>query len=308
MIIGPMIIIKFGNSSYVVTLPYTWIKQNNLEKGDSINVKTKKDSLVISLDRSKKLEIGHINVDEIPFDLLEVIIMSYYLKNYNVLYIEGKNLIKKIEKIKSMVSKLTSLEVVDISTNRIELRDLTDHGTLDLYAFLEKLSNMIRTAFQNLIDYKRVNYEVMNNVEKNINKICYLSFKAINHNLDFWEHPNQVKNSIQYWRLVDVFEGIGDALNRISNLFYKNKHYDEKIHKPILNELLIFFNFISNFIDLRTNLDNNLPIFLEKRKLIKSKITVENDEEGKTVFHKLANDILMNLETMVYTLIDLRSR
>jgi antitoxin component of MazEF toxin-antitoxin module len=51
----PRKIIKFGNSSYVVTLPYTWIKQNNLEKGYSINVKKKKDSLVISLDRSKKL-------------------------------------------------------------------------------------------------------------------------------------------------------------------------------------------------------------------------------------------------------------
>jgi phosphate uptake regulator len=44
----PRRLIKFGNSSYVVSLPKEWIEKNNLKKGELIYMDYSKNKLVLS--------------------------------------------------------------------------------------------------------------------------------------------------------------------------------------------------------------------------------------------------------------------
>ena len=41
-------IISFGTSSYVVSVPKNWVRENNLKKGDLIHVEDRKDELILS--------------------------------------------------------------------------------------------------------------------------------------------------------------------------------------------------------------------------------------------------------------------
>ena len=52
----PRKIIQFGNSSYVITLPQDWMKENNLDKGDKLNVTESGETLILSVANKEKTQ------------------------------------------------------------------------------------------------------------------------------------------------------------------------------------------------------------------------------------------------------------
>lgn len=48
-LMDPRKIIKFGNSSYVVTLPNEWVKKHKLDKGSQVFLSERGDSLMVNL-------------------------------------------------------------------------------------------------------------------------------------------------------------------------------------------------------------------------------------------------------------------
>lgn len=62
----PRKIIKFGNSSYVVTLPNEWVKKHKLDKGSQVFLSERGDSLMVNLrDRHEEKKLSS-NLTENP--------------------------------------------------------------------------------------------------------------------------------------------------------------------------------------------------------------------------------------------------
>ena len=115
-------IIKFGNSSYVVTLPLDWIKEHNLDKNASVFTKTNKNSILISTQSPEQTEKNAtIVIDDIPFKLFNKKLMSYYLKNCKFIRIEGKNIIEILKYESHKIFRKITLNLFCVSREEFVL-------------------------------------------------------------------------------------------------------------------------------------------------------------------------------------------
>ena len=122
-------IIKFGDSSHVISLPKKWIDKNNLKKGD----------LVVCNEETNELRIlPHIadfkqNAKEITITLTENDkgrvkhkISSAYVNNYGLINIIADDLLIFVQEIRIATSNLMALEIIQQTSKKIVLKDFLD--------------------------------------------------------------------------------------------------------------------------------------------------------------------------------------
>ena len=68
-------IIKFGNTSFVITVPTKWMKANNLQKGDELSFVQTKDSLIYSIQKDKKQQEVTLNIDSLPLKIFNKVLI-----------------------------------------------------------------------------------------------------------------------------------------------------------------------------------------------------------------------------------------
>src|SRR3989344_5322393 len=112
-------IIKFGNSSFVLSLPIDWIKKNSLGKGDLVSISENiNNELVLSASsKEKSVQRKEIVIDINNKDLSRIKreIVSAYLNSYGVIRIKGK-----MDTItRSMIVDLKSIDKEDLSKSII---------------------------------------------------------------------------------------------------------------------------------------------------------------------------------------------
>lgn len=302
--------IKFGKSSYVITLPNEWVLRNKLEKGDLLNIIENKDTLVVSLPQEKTDEVVEINIDDIPLKIFNKKLMSYYLKNYKFIKISGKNVIDRLEEIRVFKEKLSSIEIFEIGKDFLLLKDLSDPQKLDVENLISKIVEIEKILFDEIIENNRHNF--ISQFDSNINKLTFLTYKTINYNLDRKEKAKEVKNAIYLWRIVSVLETIGDILKRVAR--YLEKCSPENLHhsQVLLTNIKQYFEFITSLLNRDINLENNLKIYLDKKQsLLREFEEIRSKYEGNLnsylVVTQLLKDIIGNLDTLTLSIIDIYS-
>lgn len=305
-------IIKFGKSSYVITLPQKWVEENKLDKGDPVHISEKEDSLIISLNNSLKHKNAVIKIDDKPLKLINKELISYYLKNYNEIFLEGNNILERLDELKVFKEKLSSVEFTHIGRDRIVLRDLTAPANLSLRKLTSEIIEMVKVLLDNLVhDDKKKVFRMVSELDVNINKLSFLAFKAINYNLCHWEKPNEMKNAIHSWRIISALETCGDIIKRISR-YIKNESYDGKNDVSItVNQLKQYFDFVTNLLDKNVNIDQNLNLYLDKKQSILREIEdlkgkIQDNLNLSLVISQLFKDIVGQLDQILLSIIDIR--
>ena len=236
-------LIKFGNSSHIVSLPTSWLKQNKLKKGDLIYFEENGNGeLVLSPELKKEekeekeiiIDITNKDNDEIRRE-----IHSAYINNFNTINISGKYMNNKELDIRKIVSNLMALEIIEQSENRITARDFLDIDKISIENLIRKIDILIRSM---LTDYKTVTgkekFESIYRRDYNINKLTFLVYRAIKYsinrpgmlktyNIDYWKLMN-------YWQLVDRLERIGDEVKRIAK-YLKDIRLNNKEFKKLID-------------------------------------------------------------------------
>lgn len=310
-------IIKFGNSSFVITLPNEWMKANNLEKGSEINLGVTDKIITLSSQKEKTVKRAVIDISNKPLKLFNRELISYYLKNYKFIEIIGDDILDKIDQIKIFQDKLSSVEIVEINENKIVFKDLTSPSELDLKHIISEITNMLKMLFEQLKknddEKKQAKHFFISQLDSNINKLTFLAFKAINYNLDTIQNPEEIKGSIHYWRLVTSFETIGDIIKRIARYLRNTDEKQTTILLPVLINVENYFEFITNLLSKKINLQNNLKLYLDKKQsLLRDIENVRTKSAANAnvtlVVTQLFKDILGQLDNVILSIIDLREK
>lgn len=307
-------IIKFGTSSYVLTLPYDWMQENGLDKGDSVNVCKSKSSLIITTQKEEIEKRAVLTLETRPLKLFNRELISYYLKNFNYIEIIGKNVLDKIEEIKIFKEKLSSVEIVEMSEDKIVLKDLTSPKELNLLKIISEIIDMEKTIFNELIKEESIErtkkHRFIAQLDTNINKLTFLAYKAINYNLDTIKDPDQVKDSIHYWRIVGSFEHIGDIVKRVAR-YLQNENNEHNHHiNLVAGDVKKYFEFVTSLLTKDINLDNNLRLYLDKKQSLlrdieKLRDKIQDDLNLFLVISQLFKDILGQLDSIILSIIDI---
>lgn len=309
----PRKIIQFGNSSYVVTLPQDWIKKNKLEKGEFVNLTENNNYIILSPKPQEIEKKAQINLDEKPLKIFNRELISYYLKNYKYIQINCTDCIEKLEEIRVLKEKLSSIEIVEINKEYILLKDLSSPSELKICPLIDEIIQMEKILFEELTSDKEKKSFLIKKLDSNINRLTFLAWKAINYNLDVWQNPHQVKDAIHYWRIVASFESIGDIIKRLSRYTTDiPKNQNENINKIII-EVAEYFAFVTSLLDEDINLDPNLKLYLDKKQsLLRQFETLREHLDGNLnlylVITQLLKDILGQLDSVVISIIDINHK
>ena len=305
-------IIKFGNTSFVITVPTKWMKANNLQKGDELSFVQTKDSLIYSIQKDKKQQEVTLNIDSLPLKIFNKVLISYYLKNYQYIKIQGTKLIEKLEDIRIFKEKLPSIEIYEIGKNYLILKDMSNPDSLDTEVLIKKIIGIINLLFEEIIDEKRSNFIMQ--LDSNINKLHFLAFKSINANLKKQEKIQENQHVIYNWRIVTILENIGDILKRVTRYMKAPENESKEAYiKEMTISLQKYFNFVVNLIEKDGELGDNLEEYLNKKQSLLKEI-----EENRTNFAsdninlyflitQLMKDIIGNLDELILSVIDINS-
>ena len=232
----PRRLIKFGNSSYIVSLPREWIDKNGLKKGDLVFLQEGESNEIVLFPKEKKavpegdkkieIDITNRQMDDIKRE-----ITSAYINNFNMMSIKGKDLKQKTNNIKEIIQPLTGLEILEQSQKEIIIKDFLDVETISPKKMIRRIDNTIRSMFEDLktgLKDAKMKSNIVDEIvseDQGINKLYFLVMKITKIGMNSKElmksfGMNYNELSSAEWLAMNL-EYIGDDLKRIARFLAK---------------------------------------------------------------------------------------
>jgi phosphate uptake regulator len=243
-------LVKSGLSSFTIALPKDWVERNKLTKGSSVFCEEESDRLILlpkKVKEKKSEEEKILLIDDISIKSLSRDLVANYLKNTGIIKLKGKELMSKLTEIKTVLSQLAGLEVIEETGDTLVLKDFIDIDEISLLNLLRRNDNVLRSMFTDTINcISSVNPELSEAVrlrDKEVNRLVFLIYKGLNY---LAEHPQEASNQgikptnfMHLWELNNHLEKIGDEVKRIAMNSAKAKLGKNDILqiKPILEEV-----------------------------------------------------------------------
>lgn len=151
----PRKLIKFGNSSYIVSLPQKWIQKHGLKKGDIIYLDENNDNELILNSKDKKIEKNAdknitIGVDGKDSNEINRELIAAYINNYSEIIFSGKEIDSKKDIISKLLDSKVGVEIVEQTKNQIIVKDLLDLEAISVKNIARRMDNIIRSMFEEL--------------------------------------------------------------------------------------------------------------------------------------------------------------
>ncbi|MFC1648851.1 AbrB/MazE/SpoVT family DNA-binding domain-containing protein [Nanoarchaeota archaeon] len=226
-------IISFGNSSFVISLPKPWLEKHGLKKGDTLYLQVNNRDIVLHPREGtpEKSEI-HTEIDakDMDMEILERKLVASYINNADKITVRTKEMTKKAKDIKNVIQSLVAMEVVEQTTNSIVVKSFLNIKDVDIVNIMRKTDHIIATMFNALVEVAESNgkqsleiSESINQRDDDVNKLCFLIFRAINHKLRHGTPDDTSSQMLQYWGMAFFLEETADELKRIGRLLAKCK-------------------------------------------------------------------------------------
>ena len=243
-------LVKSGYSSLVVALPKDWIQKNKLSHKDEIYVTEQDNKLIIQAEYKKKTKEKRekvVEVDGVVNRILMREIISGYVNDYDYIIIKGKTIRERGKEIKSLISGLIALEVVDESSEKILAKNFLNINDTNLPLLIRRMDNIVRSMLLDLKEAMKDNSIVRNIIERDveINKLNYLItkvLKAAYKDSSILEFIG-IKSSdiLQYWEINSALEKVGDRVKHIAGFIPEIGDTCKKKFIELLDKIIDYY-------------------------------------------------------------------
>ncbi|MDZ7850945.1 MAG: phosphate uptake regulator PhoU [Halodesulfurarchaeum sp.] len=178
---------RLGPSTLAMTLPAAWARDNGVEKGDEVAVRTTAEGTLTVTPESARGEETEatITVGEFDADAVERAIIGQYVLGRRVIHVTAEETLEgpHINAVYDAESQLMGLGVIEETPERITIRCSVDPEDFDLTNLLTRLENTGRTMRHEAIKaLARSNPDLAEralNRERQANKIFVLLLRLI---------------------------------------------------------------------------------------------------------------------------------
>ena len=282
-------LIKFGNSSFVISLPNQWIKKNKLAKGYAIFLKENgENQLVISptiIEKKREIKKVTINVTGKSLDSLKREIIAAYIQDYSIIKLIGKDIKEKEKGVRTIIHNLMGLEIVEQTGETIIAKDFLDLSDSSIINLIKRIDISVRSLFE---DVRNINtqqdYESILLRKEEINKLWFLVSRATKYYLGLPDTQKTTKLTtleiFNLWDIMHVIKKIGSELKIQSKHVLKLKNEKEILEKIHKIQAQLYENY-TDMIKAYYNKDKSLAfkISTEKRELIKKCNELYNEKQ-----------------------------
>src|SRR3989338_4047480 len=187
-------LISFGKSSFVVSLPKTWVRQHKLVKGDLIYFEEQNTDLILK-PRSNKTEEESkeivINVDGKSLFTVRREISSAYILNYRKIILKGSEVKSKIKELQSSIQHFIALEVMEQSPDSIVASDFLNMDKVSIEELIRKMDLVTRTMLKECSQLFKDEaiLEAIKERDKDVDRLYFLLFRTVLYGL---QNPGKV--------------------------------------------------------------------------------------------------------------------
>ncbi len=136
---------KMGNSSLVVTLPNSWVKENKVEKGDELNVEAIEKNLVISTTTIRKKEsLIQVDVSYFSNRTIQNILNYAYRSGYCTIKLKFKEERQFNQIVEVVRNTLLGFELVEEKNNVCTIQNVAEPSPDHVEVMLRKAFLMIK--------------------------------------------------------------------------------------------------------------------------------------------------------------------
>lgn len=222
-----------GRSSYIISLPKKWVKENNLKQGDVVPIVINPDGSLMILPKEPK-EVSEskelIISKDISPDMAIRLLISAYIQGYDVIdvkFTEDMPLYKV--KIRGTIQNLPGLEIILEEPLRIISKSLLADEEVNLREIIERLASILLSMIEDLMligefEKKEVLRDI-NGLENELDRFYFLTLRTVNKILSrgsIARDDELIKRNFDLLGVLFIvrnIERIGDHMVRIAENF-----------------------------------------------------------------------------------------
>ncbi|KUK18443.1 phosphate uptake regulator PhoU [Thermococcus sibiricus] len=222
-----------GRSSYIISLPKKWVKENELKQGDAVPIAINPDGSLLILPKkpkevteSKELVISK----EISPDMAVRLLISAYIQGYDIIDVKFTEDIPLYKvKIRQTIQNLPGLEIILEEPLRITSKSLLADEGVNLKEIIERLASILVSMIEDLalineFERKEVLRDI-NGLENELDRFYFLTLRTVNKALSggsIGEDRGFIKRNFDLLGVLFIvrnIERIGDHIVRIAENF-----------------------------------------------------------------------------------------
>jgi antitoxin component of MazEF toxin-antitoxin module len=249
-------IVKQGNSAYTLTLPSNWVKSNNLDFGDYVELTESNQNILISTSKSGQVEVVELDLRGVSRPEMFQVLINSYISGFDKISVKHSDL----KTIMDVSNEFTGMILEESSDkfaifSSVVLKDNLEVDTLIRKTgfFLKELSSKLV-----LVSAGKFSLSELKRLEKVMDKnILYI--------LRFLNKYENISNSYTKFLYAYVFDMIGDSISEIA----AHIGSDVKLAKLVNKNVNLYVDYI--FAEKSTNLVMDLRKFrnsIEKKTFV----------------------------------------
>lgn len=258
-------VIKQGPSSFMISLPKSWVRQKEITKGQELNVEVKGESILISIESTN----SNSNVKEFILNEFNIEnICRYYSEGFSGMNINFKSE-KEFKKIKQIIDGLVGADILDREKYKVNIIFSDLKINLDENKLLVKIIFLLKWQVQSLLQELKI--KKMRNSEE-IFEIYLEMLSKINLLLRFIYCKKRIGSDfVNYKTSLECLKNIQKAFI----FFYENPNL-KSIKTPTLKLLESTEIHLTHLIDIfsnknsKKNLSDVINEIINLKKFIKS--------------------------------------
>jgi phosphate uptake regulator len=245
-------VIKQANQAFTITLPIEWVRDNNIEKHNEVELEIQDKSLVIKNTHGVSVKKSKVTIDYIDRGLIGRRIQALYASGIDEIGIDSKEDIGS--SLIDVASELVGYALVSQDKNHYVIKDIGGGNYSDLDEIFKRVFQMVlmfyESAISDIFGKESETQDDLDNRDSEINKFCLFLERAINK----LSYSDPIKGRILFTYSF-ALEKIGDEIHRLwrSNINNKIKKSQKLKELMLLSKegLDLIFDFYYNS-DLKT--------------------------------------------------------
>ena len=289
-----------AGTTYSVSLPKAWVKENGLSQKSEVQMtKTADSNLLISAKSTQKSDPKSIELSIEEYgDEIESVIMACYYKGYESIRIISNRigtLGAQAGKIRRMINYMSGTEISHERKDLIEIRNLLDKTKVNVRQSLYRMAFIIRSSFGMLHEKEQADRLEDNEIEIDrlnhlITKICSISMYDMK--VLATSRINSIDSIPSFLIVAKKLEKIGDSImNMVDEMGVSKSAF---IEPDVLDGI-------------SSEIDRCLRYVTSKSKQIFSKIPENTKEKLFSKIAGITNEVIkINLHEILDYLVDIQ--
>jgi phosphate uptake regulator len=249
-------VISLGKSTLVISLPSKWVREQNLKKGDEVDVVEQEGSLILkSSEHRPALLSKTIEIKTAKEKFIERVLVSCYVNGYDEIKLNVIPKSRIFDSVQRIVRDLIGMEIISQSHTSVLIKDLGGVGEQPIDKMIRRamlLMKMMASDINQAVRTKQKAGYSFHERDKSINRLCYAILRRLNKELLRPAGVVKPKEIAPLFSDVLMIEVLSDDIARmgesVNNLVKRSKGLEEVIDQTSaiiknLNEVYFKFDF-----------------------------------------------------------------